>query len=155
MDWLPLISTFLICRSDYRAPFQTHTMPYHLCLDVWVSRAEYVNSRLCEDLFHSGSLNQHWQIKKEKRNDLQVLTIIYIPDRLFTLKYNSNTQSNALCTNWSSCVSHSSPKKKGEIVWFWLIVQYQKSSTFFPQNGKKKIHGLLWTFSLPLLVQKP
>lgn len=63
----------------------------------------------------------HWTntVELKKRNDLQVITIIYTSDRLSLLRYNDNAHYNDLCTNWNikeSCVSHSLPRRKGEIV---------------------------------------
>lgn len=43
----------------------------------------------------------HWTstVELKERNDLQVITIIYTPDRLSLLRYNHNAHYNDLYTN--------------------------------------------------------
>lgn len=89
------------------------------CLIIYAWMYEWVErnmlTRGCVKIFFT---LVHWtntdKLKKRKKNDLRVFTIIYIPGRLFTLRYNNNTQSHTLCTNWNGFVSHSLPKKRGE-----------------------------------------
>lgn len=77
----------------------TRMMLYHLCLDVWVSGKEFVNLGLCEDLslFVHQTNTDDFIMKKQWSSHNYYL---YSRQTFFTLQYNNNTHSNALCTNW-------------------------------------------------------